>query len=196
MSKICSNCGKEVPDNARFCMDCGTPFDNNKVADTSTGSFNLGMLFIILIIAAIIVGGIFILTSGNGGSGNNGQDVVETPESLVELTITEVSGWDSDSSSKKSYTLYTEALFDKVPDDLKGYNVKTTYYDDNDKAIGHEIESLDDIYYDSNYALSFGFYTTYSKPNPDHVTVEIIKSGNVVDSFTEQIDTSKISYLN
>lgn len=47
---------------------------------------------------------------------------------------------------KKSYTLYTEAIFNKVPNDLKGYNVKTTYYDANDSEIGHETETLDNIY--------------------------------------------------
>ena len=42
----------------------------------------------------------------------------------------------------------------------------------------------------------FGYYTTYKLPDPDHVTVEIIKDGKPVDSFTEDIDKNKIDYLN
>lgn len=25
--KYCKNCGKQLPDNARFCIDCGTPIE-------------------------------------------------------------------------------------------------------------------------------------------------------------------------
>ena len=191
MSKSCPKCGKELPDDAKFCMDCGYSF-NSTGDDSKPSIFANGSIFIILIAIILVVGGIFIITSS--WSGNGSGDVVENV-SVVDLTISGVGGWDSD-GSKKSYTLYTEAIFDKVPDDIKEYNVKTTYYDKNDSEIGHETETLDDVYYDSDYALSFGYYTTYIKPNPDHVTVEIIKEGNVVDSFTEKIDQSKIDYLN
>ena len=93
-------------------------------------------------------------------------------------------------------TINAEAIFNKVPDDSKGYNVKTRYYDSNGTEIGHETETLDNIYYDSEYSLSFGHYNTYKLPDPDHVTVEIIKDGKVVDNYTEKIDKSKIDYLN
>ena len=192
MSKICPKCGKELPDNAKFCMDCGYTFEEKGKGTLS--SFPLPTLFIILIVAILLIGGAFILSSSfkdNTKAPDKSNDVTHA----VDLTITDVSGWDSD-SGKKSYTLYTEAIFNKVPDNLKGYNVKTTYYDTNGSEIGHETETLDNVYYDSNYALSFGFYTTYKLPNPDHVTVEIINGGKVIDSYTEQIDKNKIDYLN
>lgn len=192
MSKICPKCGKELPDNAKFCMDCGYTFEEKGKGTLS--SFPLPTLFIILIVAILLIGGAFILSSSfkdNTKAPDKSNDVTHA----VDLTITDVSGWDSD-SGKKSYTLYTEAIFNKVPDNLKGYNVKTTYYDTNGSEIGHETETLDNVYYDSNYALSFGFYTTYKLPDPDHVTVEIINGGKVIDSYTEQIDKNKIDYLN
>ena len=192
MSKICPKCGKELPDNAKFCMDCGYTLEEKGKGTLS--SFPLPTLFIILIVAILLIGGAFILSSSfkdNTKAPDKSDDVTHA----VDLTITDVSGWDSD-SGKKSYTLYTEAIFNKVPDNLKGYNVKTTYYDTNGSEIGHETETLDNVYYDSNYALSFGFYTTYKLPNPDHVTVEIINGGKVIDSYTEQIDKNKIDYLN
>lgn len=192
MSKICPKCGKELPDNAKFCMDCGYTLEEK--SEGMLSSFPLPTLFIVLIVAILLIGGAFILSSSfkdNTKAPDKGNDVTHA----VDLTITDVSGWDSD-SGKKSYTLYTEAIFNKVPDNLKGYNVKTTYYDTNGSEIGHETETLDNVYYDSNYALSFGFYTTYKLPDPDHVTVEIINGGKVIDSYTEQIDKNKIDYLN
>ena len=190
MSKNCPNCGKSLPDDAKFCMDCGYSFSKG---NAKSSIFSNGTIFIILIAVILVVGGIFIITSSFSGN-NSSNDVVENV-SVVDLTITGVSGWDN-GGSKTSYTLYTEAIFNKVPDDIKEYNIRTTYYDSNDTEIGHETETLDKVYYDSDYALSFGDYTTYKKPNPDHVTVDILKEGNVVDSFTEKIDQSKIDFLN
>lgn len=192
MSKICPKCGKELPDNAKFCMDCGYTLEEKGKGTLS--SFPLPTLFIILIVAILLIGGAFVLSSSFKDN-TKASDKSDEVTHAVDLTITDVSGWDSD-SGKKSYTLYTEAIFNKVPDNLKGYNVKTTYYDTNGSEIGHETETLDNVYYDSNYALSFGFYTTYKLPNPDHVTVEIINGGKVIDSYTEQIDKNKIDYLN
>lgn len=191
MTRNCPKCGKQVPDDAKFCMDCGYAFDDNQ----SAKKFSVSTLFIILIAAVLIIGGIFILTSGSGSNNSSaGTDVVDH----VDLTISEVNGWDyaGDSDSKPSYTLYTEAIFNSVPNDLKGYNLKTRYYDSNNTEIGHETETLDNIYYDTNYPISFGHYTTYKLPDADHVTVEIIKNGKVIDNYTEKIDKSKIDYLN
>lgn len=192
MSKICPKCGKELPDNAKFCMDCGYTLEEK--SEGMLSSFPLPTLFIILIVAILLIGGAFILSSSFKDN-SKAPDKSDEVTHAVDLTITDVSGWDSD-SGKKSYTLYTQAIFNRVPDNLKGYNVKTTYYDANGSEIGHETETLDNVYYDSNYALSFGFYTTYKLPDPDHVTVEIINGGKVIDSYTEQIDKNKIDYLN
>ena len=195
MTKYCPDCGKEVPDDAHFCVDCGHDFFHKGSAGSSGSDsiFSNGKIFLVLIALVVIVGAFVIVSSGFGG-GDSGSDT--TVEHAVDLTIAGVSGWDSTSSSKKSYTLYTEAIFNKVPSDMKGYNVKTTYVDENGTDIGYEIETLDNIYYDTDYSISFGYYTTYKKPNPDFVTVEVIKDGKTVDNFTSRIDQSKIDYLN
>ena len=192
MTKNCPKCGKQVPDNAKFCMDCGYAFESNE----TNGKFSLSTLFIILIAAVLIIGGVFILTSGSGNNSNSGDATDDVDH--VDLTISDVLGWENsdDSDSKPSYTLYTEAIFNSVPNDMKGYNIKTRYFDSNDTEIGHETETLENVYYESDYALSFGHYTTYKLPDVDHVTVEIIKSGKVIDSYTEKIDKSKIDFLN
>lgn len=193
MTKSCQKCGSKVADDAKFCPNCGFDFRSSGNAQASDGKFDFHMLFVILIISSLIIGSILILTvDWDDAKVSSTTDDVDH----VDITITDVLGYDGDSSSKKSYTLYTYALFNKVPSDLKGYNVKTTYYDKNNTQIGSDIESLSHIYYDSDYALSFGYYTTYKKPNPDYVTVEIIKDGKTIDNFTSQIDQGKIKYLN
>ena len=191
MTKNCPKCGKELPDNAKFCMDCGYSIEN--AGSGSSNLFSNGSIFIVLIAAILVIGGIFILTSGFGGN-NSSTDAADNVEH-VDLTLTGVGGWDSD-SGKKSYSLYTEAIFNSVPRDMKGYNIKTTYYDSNGTKIGHETETLENVYYDTDYSISFGYYTAYKLPDPDHVTVEVIKDGKVIDSYTEDIDRSKIDYLN
>lgn len=197
MSKNCPECGEEVPNQAHFCGNCGYDFfqnDNSRsiVSKNNGGIFSNGKIFLVLIAIVIIAGAVVLMTMGFGGNDNVDDN---SPAHEVDLTITDVGGWDS-SSGKKSYTLYTEAIFNKVPSDLKGYNIRTTYYDVNNSVIGHETEKLSNVYYDSDYALSFGYYTTYKKPNPDHVNVEIIKEGKVKDNFTSKIDVSGIDYLN
>lgn len=192
MTKNCPNCGKQLPDDAKFCMDCGHSFETVSKSSLD-GIMKNGKIFIVIIAIVVILGLLVIAMTGN----NDNSNVESTTDDAdhVTLTITEVSGWDS-SSGKKSYTLYTQALFSKVPDDMNGYLIKTTYFDKNGTQIGQETEKLNQVYYDSNYAISFGHYTTYKLPDPDHVTVEIIKEGKTVDNYTEKIDTNKIKYLN
>lgn len=192
MTKNCPKCGTAVPDDALFCGNCGYSFDAKRQG--SNGIKN-EKIFLILIAAIVIIGAIFVLSSGFGGNGSNdGSDTVDDAEH-VDLTISDVEGYVS-YSSKKSYTLYTDALFIKVPSDIKEYMIKTTYLDKNGTEIGHETEKLDNVYYDTDYAISFGHYKTYAKPNPYQVKVEIIKDGNVIDNYTEKIDTNKIDFLN
>lgn len=204
MSKYCPDCGKELPDDAHFCLDCGYDFFQKNQSSPSAirnitnkdSIFSNGKIFLILIAIVVVIGAVIILSFGLSGNGGNSADVSQSEGSVVDLTITEVDGWDSNSSGKHSYTLYTEALFNKIPSDLNGYNVKTTYYDKNNTEIGHEIETLSHAYHKTNYAISFGYHTTYKKPNPNHVTVEIIKDGKTVDTFTSQINQGEIDFLN
>ncbi len=196
MTKKCPECGEMVPDAAHFCANCGYDFfDSQSSAGNARGGgfFSDGKIFLVLIAIVIIVGAGVFVSMGLGGHNDTATDNVAKHE--VDLTISDVSGWDSD-SGKKSYTLYTEAIFNKVPSDLKLYTIKTTYFDENDTEIGHETEKLSNVYYDTDYALSFAYYTTYQKPNPDHVNIEIIKEGKVIDNFTSKVDKNSIDFLN
>ena len=187
MSKNCPNCGKELPDEARFCMDCGYGFKEDK----SSTFLSNGKIFLVIIAIVVIIGLAVIAMTGNQ---DMSQSVANATDDVdhVDLTISNVGGY----SSSDAYTLYSEAIFNSVPSDMSGYNIKTTYCDSQGNEIGHETEKLDQVYYDSDYALTFGFYTTYSLPDIDTVKIEIVKGSEVIDTFTEKVDKNKIEFLN
>ena len=121
MAKSCPKCGKSLPDDAKFCMDCGYTIQKDNV----NGSiFSNGKIFIVIIAVVLVIGLAVIAMSGNGNSDDNANanDVEH-----LDFTIVGVGGWDG-GTSKKSYTLYTSALFNEVPEDSKQCTIKTTYY--------------------------------------------------------------------
>lgn len=191
MSKTCPKCGKTQDDDVKFCMDCGYSFSND-ASKINSSILSNGKIFLAIIAIILIFGAAFILTSGTGNDIPTDVDDVEH----VDLTITDVLDYDSDYDGKTSYTIYTDALFLDVPSDMKGYIIKTGYYDKNNTLLGQESEKLSNVYYDSDYSISFGYYTSYKKLDLDHVNVEIIKGGECVDNFTAKIDRNKIDYLN
>ena len=172
-----------MPGDAKFCMDCGYSFNGDK-----SNIFTNGKIFLVIIAIVVILGLVVIATMGN----NTSDDVIEH----VDLTVTGVGGYYNGDDEKPSYTLYTEVLYTSVPQDMEGYKIKTTYYDSSDNEIGHEISSLESEYSNSEYGTYIGYYTAYSLPDPSYVTVEITKNGNVIDTFTENVDKNKIEFLN
>lgn len=197
MSKKCPECGDEVPIQAHFCPNCGYDFledeQDSPSAAKSDGIFSNGKIFLVLIAIVIIAGAGVLLSMGLGGNGGNDSSTVED----IEMTITEVSGYSFDYDNKTSYSLSTQALFTKIPSNLEGYIVKTTYYDNNGTRLGQEIDSLSNIYSKEypNYPSSFAYFDTYKKPDPDHITVEVEKSGKTVKNYTYEIDRSDIEFL-
>lgn len=197
MSKTCPNCDESVADNAHFCPNCGYDFtgDGKSVSSGGGGLFSDGKIFLVLITVVVIVG-VFVLASTLGGNDSSTSQVVEDNVDHVDLTISDVSGSESSSDGKTSYFLWTDALFTHVPSNQEGYILKTKYCDANDTVLGQETETLSNAYYETDYPISFGFHTTYKKPDLDHVEVEVIKDGKTIDTFTEKINQAKISFLN
>ena len=190
MSKTCPKCGKTSADDAKFCMGCGHSFSDS-ASTKASNIFSNGKIFLAIIAIILILGAALILTSGNG---DHNAKVASGDVDHVDLTITDVSAYDNDYDGKTSYTFYTEALFLDVPSDMKGYIIKTSYCDENDTVLGQETEKLSQVYYDSNYDISFGYYDSYKKLDLDHVNVEIIKGGKTIDNFTAKVDKNKIDF--
>ena len=63
MTKTCPECGKELPDEAHFCVDCGYDFfkeDSSQPAvlksdNDSNNIFTNGKIFLVLIAVVVIV---------------------------------------------------------------------------------------------------------------------------------------------
>ena len=64
MSKYCTNCGKELPDNANFCDNCGTRFNTSAYQEPipkKKSSFGSKILIFLLIAAFLFVAGFGLL---------------------------------------------------------------------------------------------------------------------------------------
>ena len=201
MSKICPECGENVPDDAHFCRNCGHEFytkgSSVPVNSKKAGKKSNGMLVPILIAIIVILAVALFFSWGNGG-GDSGE---VSESSKFGLVITEVSGssYDYDDGDKTNYMLDTSALFTNIPSDMNNYIVRTTYFDKNDDRIGQVTESLSEVIYkiddEHNYPHSFGYYNSYKKLNPDHVSVEISKGGKLVANDTFEVDRNSIEFL-
>lgn len=194
MSKVCPDCGENLPDDAHFCGNCGYEFfkDNSIQKTGKNGGILSGkMVLVIIVILAIAAAAIFFTM----GSGSNAP---ETPKE-ISMIITEVSGYsyDSDYDDKTYYSVYANALLSNVPSDLDGYILKTTYYDANGTRLGQETDTLKSVYSQeySDYPFSFAFFDTNKKPHLEYVTVDIIKDGQTINNYTYKIDKSDIDFL-
>ena len=56
MTKKCPECGKQVPDEAHFCADCGHDFFQKNSPGSSDSIFSNGKIFLVLIAVAHQIG--------------------------------------------------------------------------------------------------------------------------------------------
>ena len=194
MTKFCPKCGKEIPDESIYCLKCGCRIngspDNSK--NSKRDLFANGKIFLALIFIILIVGGIFIFTTMGNNNHNTVDDPISKQASEFSFTVSDIGGFYSNDSN--SYFYYVEVLFLKVPSNLKDYIVKVTYLDENDTDLGHEIESLSNAYYESDYPISVGYHTSYKYIDVDHVKVEIMRDGKVIKEDTAKIDKNKLNF--
>ena len=193
MTKRCPKCGKTIPDESHFCLECGYRIDNKGAGSKLSNTLLNGKIFLALIFVVLIVGGILIFTMTGDGNGQTGvDDQISKEASEFSLTISDVNGYYSDEN--KDYFYWVDVLFQKVPSNKKEYIVKTTYLDENNTDVGHEIESLANAYYDTDYPISVGYHTAYKYIDVDSVKVEIIRDGNVIKECSSKVDRNKLNF--
>ncbi|MBR0271396.1 MAG: zinc ribbon domain-containing protein [Methanobrevibacter sp.] len=195
MSKTCPNCGVNSPDNAKHCIECGENIEDvpinkqekpkaEKPSDNTVS--NLGCIIMIAAVVILIVAaGFFIFNSGDN----------EVTEKNITITFDEVYVHDYTSSGKLYYSYYVSGFINNFPDDMNGYMIKTIYYDANDNEVTSTTNKLSyyDYYKDSDYPATISSYVTQNYVDVDHVTVQIIKDGDVLDEFTSAMNTNKLT---
>ena len=189
MTKRCPKCGKEIPDESNFCLSCGYDINNDS---RRSNIFSNGKIFLALIFIVLIVGGILIFSmTGNNSQANVGDDLSREAGEF-SLTISDINGYYSEEN--KDYFYWVEVLFQKVPSNKNDYIIKTTYLDENNTDLGHEIESLSHVYYDTDYPISVGYHTAYKYIDVDSVKVEIIRDGTVIKQCSAKIDKNTLNF--
>ena len=147
----------------------------------------LGCIIMIAVVVILIVAaGFFIFNSG---------DNAPEAEKNITITFNEVYASDYTSSGKTSYSYWVSGYINNFPDDMDGYMIKTIYYDSNGNEVTSSTNKLSyyDYYKDSDYPATISYYTTQNYVDIDHVTVQVIKDGAVLDEFTSVMNTNKLS---
>ena len=198
MSKTCPNCGVNSPDNAKFCIECaesleGVPINKEeevkKIPPTSDsnegGSVIPCIIGIIIVVVIVIVAASFIFNSG----GENAQKNVTVTFGDVQVSSA------ATSSGVTNYYYSVSGFFSNFPDNLEGYTVKTIYCDKDDKELVSTTEKLSYFEHskDSKYATTISLYSTPNYLNVDHVTVQIIKDGAVLNEYKSTMNTNKLT---
>lgn len=193
MTKTCPKCGKEIPDESNYCLSCGCHIYNKDNASSKKSDiFSNGKIFLVLIFVVLIVGGALIFTMTGHNSQADDGDEISKEASKFSLTISDVNGYyDKDNDN---YFFWVDVLFQKVPSNKNDYLVRTTYLDKDNNNLGQEIESLSNIYYDTDYSISVGHHTSYKYIDVDSAKVEIIRDGKVIKECSAKIDKNTLNF--
>lgn len=144
MIKKCPKCGKENEDVASFCANCGYSFNsdfNHKDMESSddvsitierNGSKSTirlpSLKAILAILAIILLIGIIALNF-------NGHDVSTNDGGNITLIKEKINGYAYESDGKIYSSYYIEGVLKNLPKDLKDYDLRGTFYDEDGKFI-------------------------------------------------------------
>ena len=171
----CENCGEKLPENAKFCQNCGTQVQNskinnekssstdaNEIIDNSLGFIKSGVgdfksewstwstkKKFISIIACCCIGWILISNiTGVLTPDKNSELFDQTNEGKnISLIKESTSGYAFYSSNKTVYNYDLNGVLKNIPMDSQGFTVHGTFYDENGKVIKETNKDLDDFTY-------------------------------------------------
>ena len=142
MTKKCPKCGKENEDVASFCANCGYSFnsdfnksensDNITISIERNGSKSTirlpGIKVILAILAIVLVIGILAMSF-------NGHDVSSDDGGNITLIKEKINGYAYESDGKIYSSYYIEGVLKNLPKNLKDYDLRGTFYDEDGKFI-------------------------------------------------------------
>ena len=198
MSKTCPNCGVNSPDNAKFCIECAHSLEDVPInkeekppqkKEESEGSVALGCAIMIVIVAIVIVAVGFLFLGWGGNNGN--------PDAIT-ITFGDVYAFESKGSNGNTYyNYYVNGYFDKMPNDVDKYMIKTKYCDSSGKELTSTSDRLSKFKNDvgKQYASLISTYQTPNFINVDHVCVQIIKDNKTVQEFNSTVNMNKMTSI-
>lgn len=81
---FCPNCGKDIPDSAKFCKYCGTQLNKNNESEKKEDNKASPVLIGAVVVAAIVLIALIIFAVGTiGGDNNSNQEVINDNGVLV-----------------------------------------------------------------------------------------------------------------
>lgn len=200
----CPKCGKENEDVASFCANCGYSFnsefnkeensDDISISIESNGSkstIRLPSLKLILAALALILIIGLVAVSFNGDA-----DTGSTDSKNITLIKEKITGYAyEDSDGKPYYSFYLEGVIKNLPRNIKDYDLRCTFYDEDDRYIYEDQGYLEFIkeYSDKSEPTILGSCYTEDLRNLSYVKLELKgPDGNIVLNRTIDYDMDKM----
>ncbi len=213
MSKKCPKCGKKNDDVASFCANCGYSFNsdfNNKEVENSknlsitienNGSKStirlpslktILAILILLIILVLVVSNQVGHLNHNDNDSNNGNNITLIKEN--------VKGQAYLSEGKPVCYYHVDGVLKNLPNNIEGYDLKGTFYDENGKYIGENNAYMKFVKEDSDRSELSTLVSCYTNgvKNLSYVELEMTgPNGNIIFNKTlnydmEKMDLSKV----
>lgn len=203
MVKKCPKCGKENEAVASFCANCGYSFnsefnkdgnsDNLSISIERNGSKSTIRLpgIKVLLLAFAIVLLIGLIAFGLNGHG----DISSGDSKNITLIKEKINGYAYESDGKIYSSYYLEGVIKNLPKDVKDYDLRGTFYDEDGKYIYEDQGYLDYIKESSDESTPTLLASCYTEDlrNLSYVKLELRDpNGNIVLNRTIDYDMDKM----
>lgn len=95
------------------------------------------------------------------------------------------------------YNYYVDGVLLNLPNNVEGYDIKTNFYDENNKMVHEDHGNIGGLAYYAKKSEShfIGYWQTQDPHNISHVEIIIVNpTGNIVYNQTVKFDMNKFDY--
>ena len=161
----CKNCGKEIEENSKFCMHCGTPLtesttdehtkdktgdatltnitsENVEQKGNKAGKIAIALMIGISILIAVMFGCYKCINAANGNTSTT--SIVSRSATASDITVQQ------DTSLAFSYNLIVTPKYD-----ITNLEITFKFYGDNDALIATKIKQIGNVKKNERYNVSF-----------------------------------------